>query len=380
MNANRITIGINGSMLDEHPTGVGVYSYNLINHLCELYRNGHTGALTVFSPSDSFLSNKVRVIKLSQYMRASQYGKIAALTRFLWNTFLYPFQARKYDVRISPTTHGSFFLRNQIITIHDLLSLRYNNISRHQRFYFKYLLPFLVSRSRLVITVSESTRQDVIHYLKCNPEKVKVVYNGYDDTKYFRQPAQDHIFKKYGIRNYFLAVGPTYPHKNFETLLNAYSSLPPDIKKTYPLLIAGGMKNYLDHLKNFTDSNGLSPYVYFTGYVEADLMPSLYREAFALIFPSLYEGFGFPLLEAMACGCPVLCSSTSSMPEVCGEAALYFDPLKVSSLSEAMQSLIADAYVRASLMEKGLVQAKKFSWQKTAMEFKSIIDHQFHTK
>lgn len=373
-----ITIGLNGSMLDEQPTGVGVYAFNVINNLSRLYWKERWQRLTVFSPTPSQLSTTVNVIKLPNLLQSSKYGKLAAFCRFMWNTFYYPFHARRFDLLISPTTHGSLVSGNQVITIHDLLSLRFKNISWHQRIYFKYVLPAMVSRARLIITVSETSRQDIIHYLDCPPEKVHAIYNGYDHLHYTHATETgDLIARTYNIKNYLLAVGPTYPHKNFETLIRAYGELDEPTRQRHPLAIAGGKKKYLAFLKNFVREQKLEAYVQFLGYVPFEKMPALYREAVALVFPSLYEGFGIPLLEAMACGCPVLTSNISSMPEVCENAALYFDPLDKNDIASAIRRIVSDQPLRAELQEKGLMQSKKFSWDRTAQTLKTVIENNF---
>lgn len=375
MKSTDIHIGMNGSMLDEHPTGVGVYSVNVINYISALYKKEPSRAITVFTPTRTFLNDDITTIRLSGLLKSSQYGKIAAFTRFMWNTFYYPLQARKFDVVISTTTHGSFFLKNQIITIHDLLSLRFNNISPHQRFYFKYLLPYLLSKSRIIIAVSEATKKDITDFLKIPANKIEVIYNGYDDTIYNDLALlQKSIFNNYGITNYFLAIGPTYPHKNFEMLIDAYSELDEDKKIIFPLLIAGGKKDYLTTLKIYVAKKGIEKYVHFVGYVPATLMPALYKEAYALIFPSLYEGFGFPLLEAMASGCPVITSNISSMPEVCENAVLYFNPYDKSSLVQQLEKITTEPDLYFDLRAKGLIQVKKFSWLKTVQHVKKIIE------
>jgi glycosyltransferase involved in cell wall biosynthesis len=380
MKQKRLLIGVNGSMLDDQPSGVGVYSFNVINNLSDIYSKNQSPKLTVFTPTPSLLNKNLDIVKLSVLLQSSKYGKLAALSRFLWNTFYYPIQARQYDLLLSPTTHGSFLLRNQIITIHDLLSLRYNNISFHQRIYFKYLLPQLVSKAKLIVTVSETTKKDIIQFLKCPESKIKVVYNGYEHTRYFMvREKTSIILGKHGVKDYLLAVGPTYPHKNFERLLDAYKNLPPAAKQNHPLVIAGGKRKYEAHLKQYVKKIGLENEVHFLGYAPIELMPSLYREAIALVFPSLYEGFGIPLLEAMACGCPILSSNVSSMPEVCGDAALYFDPLNTTAITEAMEAVIKDEDLRNTLKQKGLAQCSKFSWQQTAVSLKQIIENQFST-
>jgi len=381
MKRDNMTVGMNGSMLDDKPTGVGVYSFNLINNLSNLFYDKQWTKLTVFTPTTLLLNERIKVVKLSGLLQSSRHGKLAAFCRFIWNTFSYPLQARKFDLLISPTTHGSFLLKNQIITIHDLLSLRYKNISAHQRIYFKYLLPSLIKRASIIIAVSQNTKKDIIHFFNCPEDKVQVIHNGYDDAAYFRiEENKQLINKAYNVNNYLLAVGPTYPHKNFEKLIMAYSTLSSANKKQHPLVIAGGKDKYVKSLKQFVESMGLQNDVYFIGYVPLELMPSLYREAFALVFPSLYEGFGIPLLEAMACGCPVITSNTSSMPEVCGDAAMYFNPNDEVSIKLSLQALINDEQLRRGFIEKGIIQAESFSWKKMAQSFNDIIDNFFVTK
>jgi glycosyltransferase involved in cell wall biosynthesis len=379
MNKGSIHIGMNGSMLDEKPTGVGIYSINMINHLSLLYSKEHNRKITVFTPTKTLLNDNVKTIRLSRFLKSSQYGKIAAFTRFVWNTFCYPLRAGKFDLLVSTTTHGSFLLKNQIITIHDLLSLRFNNISRHQRFYFKYLLPFMVSKAKLIIAISETTKKDIVHFLRCPEDKVKVIYNGYDDELYNGMLiSEKKVNKQYGVQNYFLAIGPTYPHKNFELLIDAHSGLDAAIREKYPLVIAGGKKEYLAVLKKYIAEKKAENCIYFIGYVPISLMPSLYKEAFALVFPSLYEGFGFPLLEAMASGCPVIASDVSSIPEVCAKAVLYFDPYNTQSLKLQLERIITDEKLYNDLKEKGLNRAKEFSWPKAAGELKKIIEEAIH--
>lgn len=368
-------IAFNASMLDEKPTGVGVYTYNIINNVEKLYVDRQTHTINVYTPTETFLSDSLSLRKLPVLLQSSRYGKLAAACRFFWNTVIYPIQSRRMDLLVSPTTHGSFLRKSQILTIHDLLSLRYENISLHQRIYFKYLLPYLVKRVKKVIAVSESTKRDIVDFLGCPAEKIEVVYNGFDQSRFFysAEITQD-INTRYRVRNYLLGVGPTYAHKNFDKLIRAYGWLSDQQRTQFPLVIAGGMKPYIDQLKTLVTELGLQQHVRFLGYVPTELMRSLYREAHALVFPSIYEGFGFPLLEAMACGCPVISSHTSSMPEVCGEAAVYFDPSSCEEIATAIRSVITSPGLRQSMIQKGLERAKLFSWEKAAVQIKNIID------
>ena len=373
------SVAINASMLDDKPTGVGVYSFHLINNLSEVLKTSCSAKqFTVFTPETSHIINGIDIIKLPSILQSSQYGKLAALSRFVWNTFFYPLQLRRHDLYISPTTHGSFTLKNQIITIHDLISLHYNNISFHQRLYFRYLLPVLLKRAKLIIAVSENTRADIMRFFSVPAEKIRVVYNGYDNNRFFPTDKKPRLITgAYGCENYFLAVGPTYPHKNFELLIAAYETLDPVVRDRHPLLIAGGKPAYVNVLKQLVRTKKLEKNIIFAGYVSSALMPALYREAFALIFPSLYEGFGIPVLEAMGSGCPVISSNAASMPEVGGEAALYFDPQSILSLVRCMKLMIANDELRRNCIHKGLLQSQKFSWKKMAEEFRDIIESSF---
>jgi glycosyltransferase involved in cell wall biosynthesis len=369
MTNRKIKIALNASMLDNCPTGVGIYTYNIINSLAKLNWASNFEKFTVFSPTSSFLNKEIKVAKLSNLMLSSQYGKLAASIRFLWNTFLYPFKSKKYDLVISTTTHGSFFSKNQIITIHDLLSLRFNTISAHQRLYFKYLLPFMMQKSKCVIAISETTKNDIVEYLGLPAHKIHVISNGYDNTKFYPNNTITNLISvEYGVKNYFLAIGPTYPHKNFELLIAAYNKLSANEKLNHPLVIVGGKQPYLK----------LSERVIFLDYVPDNLMPFLYREAKALVFPSLYEGFGMPPLEAMACGCPVIASDTPAVVEVCEKAALYINPHNQNSITNAFKKLINDADFSLNLKEKGLMQAKKFSWAKAAQKLKILIEEKIY--
>ncbi|KIC92309.1 glycosyltransferase family 1 protein [Flavihumibacter sp. ZG627] len=375
MQHNLYQVGMNASMLDDKPTGTGIFTINLINQLSGLYLAEGKKTFTVFTPTTKELTGEMNIIRLPKYLQSSRFGKTAAVSRFIWNSFIYPFQARKCNILFSPTTHGSFISPNQLITIHDLISLRYNNISNHQRFYFRWLLPMLLRKARLVITVSETSRKDIVELLGCPQKKIHIIHNGYDSSKYFPVTEKSHVIEQqYDVANYLLAVGPTYPHKNFETILYAYKKMGPGDRKAHPLLIAGGKEPYLSSIKKLSHDLQLDNDIKFAGYIPLELMPALYREAKMLLFPSLYEGFGIPLLEAMACGCPVVSSNTTSMPEVCGDAALYFEPTQVELLNQHIYTLLNNEARRNELIVRGLIQAKKFSWEKSALLLKNLLD------
>jgi glycosyltransferase involved in cell wall biosynthesis len=371
--SRKLRIGINASMLDLKPTGVGIFTYNLINHMHRQLMQDDSRELTIFSPTSEMLDAGLRIAKVPKQVQASEFPRTSAISRLAWNQLVYPLVARKMDVLLNPSTHGHLWGGLQILTIHDLISLRYPDISPHQHLYFKKILPWMIRKSTGIITVSEFTRQDVIRQFSVPPEKVHVVENGFDRKQFFPKPLSGIILKHFGIKDYILAIGPTYPHKNFETLINAFALLSPEKRRQHPLLIAGGRATYVDYLKKISADAGLTADIHFAGYVPQELMPALYREAQLLVFPSLYEGFGIPLLEAMACGCPIVCSNISSMPEICQDAAFYVDPLQVTSIHEGINRLISEESLRRFYSVRGIQRASYYSWERAASEMNQLI-------
>jgi glycosyltransferase involved in cell wall biosynthesis len=376
-----LRIGVNASMLDAKPTGVGIFTYNLINAMHKLVKVDGAFDLTVYSPVSHNLDPGLRIHTIPGIVQSSAYPKTSALSRQAWNQFIYPLAARQMDVLLNPSTHGHLWGQHQVLTIHDLLSLRFPDISTHQRIYFQKLLPAMIRKSTRIIAVSESTKADIMHYFGTPEDKIHVVHNGYDSKTF--KPARGSsaaIREAYGVKDYILAVGPTYPHKNFTTLLKAYALLQPSIRQQHPLLIAGGRPAYLNELRKKAANLGISAHLHFTGYVPQHLMPALYHEARMLVFPSLYEGFGIPLLEAMACGCPVISSNASSMPEVCGTAASYANPDAPESFYSAINRLLTDEAHRKHFSSAGLTRCRQFSWERSAATVIDIVKDIFSSQ
>jgi glycosyltransferase involved in cell wall biosynthesis len=375
-----IRIGVNASMLDSKPTGVGVFTYNLVNAMHKQLKHDAGMDMTVFSPVSAYLDPGLHIHTIPRLVQSSAYPKTSALSRQAWNQLIYPLAARHMDVLLNPSTHGHLWGQQQILTIHDLLSLRFEDISAHQRFYFQQILPAMIHKAARIIAVSQSTKEDIIHFFGTSPEKIHVVSNGYDNRTF--KPARGSsaaIREAYGVSDYILAVGPTYPHKNFITLLKAYALLQPSTRMQHPLLIAGGRPAYLNEIRKEAATLGISANLHVAGYVPQHLMAAIYQEAKMLVFPSRYEGFGIPLLEAMACGCPVVSSSASSMPEVCGTAAYYADPDSPDAFHQAISKLLTDEATRKQLSSTGLIRCKQFSWERSAASVISIVKDIFST-
>ncbi|HXE64427.1 MAG TPA: glycosyltransferase family 1 protein [Bryobacteraceae bacterium] len=217
-----------------------------------------------------------------------------------------------------------------------------------------------------IIAVSESTRSDAVRILRINPEKIHVIYPGVPDS-YFRVNPEDvsrvaHIL---GLsKGYFLYIGTVEPRKNIDTLLTAWMSLPLPFRREHELLLAG-MPGWectptMNRLKELTLENAGVRYL---GYLPESQVPPLTAGALALVYPSLYEGFGFPVVQAMAAGCPVIASNVSSLPEITGTAALLVDPRSIGELARAITQMAESTVMRKRLRAEGMERARKFTWQ-----------------
>jgi glycosyltransferase involved in cell wall biosynthesis len=291
---------------------------------------------------------------------------------------------QKLDVFHSPANVVPLGYRGPFtVTVHDLAIYRHPDLfPSKQGFSVKYLVPKTVDRADRIIAVSESTKKDVQEFFEVPEDKISVVYEGVLSERYeTRSKAEiSSLRSRFGISgDYLLFVGTLEPRKNLIRLLEAFYLFlerRPDLKDTIQLVITGGKGWLYDSIFEEVESRKLGNRVIFTGYLATEELTSLYTNALASIYPSLYEGFGLPVLEAMSAGLPVITSNTSSMPEVAGSAALLVDPLDTEGLSRSLEKVIDDKDLRSELSRKGRRQAKLFSWQRAAEEtlkvYKSI--------
>lgn len=226
-----------------------------------------------------------------------------------------------------------------------------------------------LNRASHYITISDTVKQEMVKYLSLSPENITVTPLGVDDT--FRPippPLLKGALSKYALKSgsYILYIGTLEPRKNITNLLRAYALLSRWSREQYPLVLAGGMGWLMEGLDTEIAKLGIQSTTIKTGYVPREDLPSLYSGATVFVYPSLYEGFGLPPLEAMACGTPVITSNVSSLPEVVGEAGIQVPPEDVERLSEEIESLLGDDQRRTFLIQKGLERAKQFTWEKCA--------------
>lgn len=259
-----------------------------------------------------------------------------------------------------------------ITNIHDLSHIHYPHFHPKERIsLLRHHLPRTLEQASLVITGSDFIRQEIIDILGVAKNRVVTIYNGVDAAfRPHNRAESNSVLATFGLEHnrYLLVVNTLEPRKNLLRLVSAYARLAPELRKLYPLVLAGANGWLTDELEKCVKPLEAQGTVRRLGYVSQVDLPSLYSGARAFAFPSLYEGFGFPVLEAMASGIPVLTSNRSSLPELAGNAALLIDPEDVEQMTVSLEQLLTDSEWRGFAVKAGIQQAKKFSWQRCVNE------------
>lgn len=358
-------IVFNAMILNDRPTGLGVYCKNILSRI-------DIDKLSNILYIDSY-EGRVDTTK-DVVLKIDGSSKIKSILNR--NLFMKKWISKQENiVHYSPTQHGvSNKNIKQIITVHDLMPLYFPEGRIHQFLYYKLFLKRIIRNSDLVITVSNNTKKDLIKEYKIKEDKVKVVYNGFDKPEVLDKEESKNIVKdKFSVNDYILMIGIHYAYKNLHSVIEAYDLIKDEIDK--PIVIVGNDDcKYGKQLKELVKSKGLEDRVLFLGYVSNEDKNRLYQAAKLFIYPSKYEGFGLPVLEAMANNTLVACSNTSSLPEVVGDAAVMFNPNSIEDIRNSIKqvySLTMDEY--SKFIEKGNIQISKFSWDKCASEVEREI-------
>jgi len=266
-----------------------------------------------------------------------------------------------------------------VVTIHDCIHLMFPQYlpNRAAYVYAKASMWSAVRQSHRILTVSEASKRDIIHFFDVPPEKIVVVYNAIDER--FRSvPAEADVARvreRYQLQHEFvLYVGNIKPHKNLVRLIEAFDLLRRRGFDGLKLLIIGDEIAKLPALRRAVHSHKLHKHVRFLGYQPDETLAILYRLASVFVFPSLYEGFGLPPLEAMACGTPVVTSNVSSLPEVTGDAAVLVDPYDVESIAHGVQNVLTNPTLSAELRTKGKARASEFSWERSVARTRQVYE------
>jgi len=355
-------IGINGRFLAAKRTGVQRAAYNLIRSLVRVDKvNEYVIFTSVEEQSNpDWQRPNVKVV-------ASRIREGESLRNHLWEQFTLPRLAaqHKVDILHSPANLAPLFYKGKsIVHIHDLcFVVNPQWFSFFFRTLYNFVIPRLARRSAKVITNSNNSRNDLLQFCDLQAERVSQVYWAVDDL--FTAPPDPASSADWELQDYILYVGSLEPRKNIGTLLEAYELLRtnnPQIK-TKLVLIGGESPLFAEvrlKVKRFKDD------ILFKGFVNDQILLEFYRHASLFVYPSLYEGFGLPPLEAMASGVPVVTTMTSSIPEVVGDAALLVSPYDVQQLADTMGTVLQNPEVSSSLIAKGREQAKKFNWYRVA--------------
>lgn len=364
-------VGLFSAVLNEGFTGVPNYTYNLIKESANLIGNSNY-CLINYRETEYFKG--VQQITINNPLNVIE--KSLPLSSYLWYSLaIRKLNLMSLDLDIIHNPYqvpilGNLRHQKYIITVHDIMQLLYPQYVRKSVFIMqKAFLPQSLSKADMIITDSHNTKKDLINYLQVSPEKIAVIPLAADERY---QPIDDRkveSFKvKYGINYPFiLHVGSIKPLKNIATLIDAFCKL----KKLHPdfkLVIAGKTRHGENAIHQQIEMLNLQKDVIFTGYIPQEDIPALYNAADLFVSPSIYEGFGLPPLEAMACGTPVITSNTSSLPEVVGEAGIMVAPYDIDGLTQAMHNILTNETLKQELSTKGLERARKFSWKRCAEE------------
>jgi glycosyltransferase involved in cell wall biosynthesis len=301
-----------------------------------------------------------------------EYGKQGHLRRLLWTQFQLPKIYRKLQSHLlfspipeAPVWSGCRF----VVMMHDLIPLRFPKLTSPLTHYFRYGVPQVLTQAEHILCNSMATAEDVMNFFQIPAKKITPIPLAHN-AQQFRPLDGNEISD--GDRPYFLYVGRHDPYKNLHRLICAFANLPHP--QAHELRLAGAYDSrYTPILEAQVRELGLTNAVKFLDYVPEQQLPVLMGRAIALVFPSLWEGFGFPVLEAMACGTPVITSNLSSLPEVAKDAAILVNPYSVAEITDAMQQVGNDEGLRSHLRSAGLARASQFSWQKTAAMASEVL-------
>ena len=370
-------IGINGRFLAAKRTGAQRAAYNLIRSLVAIDR---VNEYVLFTTCDQVNNPDWNYPNVTVVMSRIREGE--SLRNYFWEQFTLPRLAyrHKIDVLHSPANLGPLFYRGRsVVHIHDLCFIVNPQwYSFTFRTVYNLLVPRLAKRAAKVITNSNNSRNDLLQFCELNAEHVAQVYWAVDEL--FLHPPELNLVKpKLEVEDYILYVGSLEPRKNIGTLLEAYESLRganPNLR-TKLVLIGGESPVFAEvrlKVKNYKED------VIFKGFVDDEQLRDYYRGARLFVYPSLYEGFGLPPLEAMASGVPVVTTLTSSIPEVVEDAALMVNPHDIHQLAATIERALVDEPLRQQLVARGHQQVAKFNWQRVARNTLAVYYEVCHSK
>lgn len=357
-------------------SGIGTYTKNLVLNLLNI---NSSDKLNIIWTGD--LPSDIKKDKADIFLISGRHGEF-------YERFYVPNLLIKNDIDLYHIPQNGIGFPfdssiNTIVTIHDLIPyIMPETVGKGYLKRFLRDMPYIISQASGIITVSEYSKKDILRFFPEFPEEKILVTPLAANTTF--KPIDKNLCKKY-IKDTFkidspfiLYVGGFSKRKNVKELIISFKKVKNSLKKDYKLLIAGSLRDEGIYLKDFVSSEGLSDSIIFTGFIEDSILPILYNAAEAFVYPSLYEGFGLPPLEAMSCKTPVITSNLTSIPEVTSDAAILINPHNIDDLSSALITLLNNENLKNTLAEKGYKRSLNFTWKKTAKKtfdaYKKIMD------
>lgn len=355
-------------------SGIGLYTQHLLRALAAIDPTTRYTYLTVSDGPDP----GIRQPNFSPWVTRISFEN--HLVGDLWQSSYLPFRLAALGADLY---HGpAVFLPllklgyRTVVTIHDLVAFLFpETVPTKYGIYMRWMTRLSVRSADRIIADSEATREDLVRQLGVPPEKIRTIHaalgTGYEPV---RDPARlEAVRRSYRLEGpYILFVGNLEPRKNLVRLIEAYALLRRRVRLPHRLVLAGKRGWLYRPIFQAVERLGLQQEVIFTGYVAPEDLPAVYSMAEVFAFPSIYEGFGLPVLEAMACGVPVVAGASGSIPEVAGDAALLVPPYQVEAIAEALHRVLTEAVLRAELTARGLARSRAFSWERVAIQTREV--------
>lgn len=352
--------------------GIEIYAQNLVSNLIKIDRRDDFFILISEDAPQLFNFPQANFIKIKGLK--GKYGKILKAVYLQFK--IYPLLKKyKIDFLFSPCLAAPFFYKNKLVVIHDCAYdrfLEFENIVA--KIYFKTMFYGAKYFSQKTITSSNFSKKELVKFYRINTNKIEVIYGGVPEMPEVKEEFIQKTLNKFKIKkHYFLYVGNFRPRKNLPGLIKAFKLFRESSGLDYLLIVAGRKdKRFLDLEKEIKKIK-LEKNVILTGFVSQKEKTALYKKAGALIFPSFYEGFGLPILEAQSMGTPVLTSNISSLPEITRNSALLVNPYNIKDIAKGMEKIVLDDLLRQELIKKGFENIKRFSWEKSAQKLLNLF-------
>jgi len=369
-----VRIAIDGRQLTKTSSGFRTYTFNLIKGLAQV------------DPDNEYLIYLDEPLTNPPWSDQDNFHTVIlpkAIAGFFWKQVELPLDAvlrgRKVDIFHFLFNSPSITCPGRLVySIHDLSFKRIPDmIPRSHYLSLSLQMPLGARRAKRIITEPNSAKKDNRRSFGIEPGKIEVIPGGVNESFLPMQSREklEYVRQKYELPNRFiLYVGSFLPHKNLPALLRAYKRLSSSLREEFKLVFAGNKDWNFPNIYTLVSELSLQDQVIFLGHVPKEDLPTIYSLAYLFVFPSLYEGFGLPALEAMACGVPVVASNSSSIPEVVGEAGILVDPREEDELSQALEQVLTNPELHSQLVEKGLARASLFTWKESARRTLAVYE------